>query len=56
MSEYAAHTLITLQHTSMKPGLMLISDVNSTVRPKLKVTQLSKDDQSKSIGMLPQKH
>jgi hypothetical protein len=40
----------------MKPGLMLISDVNTKVRSKLKVTQLSKDEQSKSSGILPQEH
>ena len=39
----------------MKPGFILISEVNSTVRPKLKVTQ-SRDEPSESIGILPQKH
>jgi hypothetical protein len=40
----------------MKPGLILIPEVNSTVCPKLKVTQSSKDEESKSIGILPQEH
>ena len=56
MSECATHTLVTLQHTSMKPGLILISEVNSIFCPKLKATQLSRDEQNKSIGILPQEH
>lgn len=51
----ATCVLVTLEHTSMKPGLILISEVNSTVRPKLKVAQ-SRDEPDKSIGILPQKH
>jgi hypothetical protein len=55
MSEYARHTLIPLQHTSVKPGRILIPVVNSIVFPKLKRTS-SRTEQSKSIGILPQKH
>jgi hypothetical protein len=44
------------RHTSKKLGLILTAEANSTVCPKFKVTQFSKDEPSKSMGILPQKH
>jgi hypothetical protein len=35
---------------------MVTLEANSTIVPKLKVTQLSKDEASKLVGILPQEH
>ena len=63
--KFVVHTIGTLKlktmsklnwHTSKKLGLILTAEANSTVCPKFKVTQFSKDGPSRSIGILPQKH
>jgi len=39
----------------MKPGFIVIGKANCLVRPKLKSTQFSNDEESKPFGILPQK-
>jgi hypothetical protein len=46
----------SIWHTSKKLGLIVTLDANSTICPKLKLTQLSKDEASKLVGILPQEH
>jgi len=40
----------------MKPGFIVIGKANCLVRPKLKSTEHSNDEESKPFGILPQKH